>query len=518
MSGLFACFGSVATFRRGLLGVAERGTAGRVEIEVEGGWIGAAVDEGGDVGVHGPFTVALDGRPTNLRALTAEQIARESGATTPAEVIGAIFEEIGVEQGLSRMEGSFALLAWDAERNTLWAVRDRLGARPMFWRPGVGAGSSPGALGTARGTDALDRLTRVGLIPPPLSVIDGVERIAAGCLARIVAPGGDHRGSGVLRWWDAPGLTPGRGGALIRWVQSLEFAARMCIRQAGPNGTAVWVEDDASRAVLAAAAHPVDGKVAAIVVEIEGVGGTELSDALEVHRAPLGPKDLERAIEDLGQAEEPTADPDALLWWAVGRRAEALGLTRVLSGRGGEAWLEPAPAGLVARLRASRAQPETCPEVEVITATSPVRPPSASWLYRRLALPERTLRTPDLVGTTLGVRFALPLCDPRLVQLGASVPVLHHPGIATALWANLGVPLHMQGAKRAQVPLSAWLRGPCKGLWEGLDARLAAVVEPASVRALTGAVAASEAAAIRVFALLVVERWLHYRGGESRTG
>ncbi len=518
MSGLVAWVDTAqpargrAAFRRGLAAVADRGRAGRVEIELEGGWIGAAVDEAGDVGTHGAFTVALDGAPSNLRALTAEQAARESGASSPAEVLAAIFTEIGVEQGLSRAEGSFALLAWDAGTRTLWAVRDRAGARPMFTLDGpagFGASSTPGALGAGElDAEGLDRVTRVGLIPPPLSTFRGVERVAAGCLRRRGAT------STLVRWWDAPRGVAGRGGALVRWVQSLEFSARLCVRHAARGSHATWVEDAASLAVLCAAGHPVSGPAPVILLDVEGGRPVPTPvGASTVHRAALGPGDLDAALDDLGALEEPVASVDALAWWAIAREAERQDVSRVLTGRGVEAWLDPQPApgkGLLDRVRRrARPAPELPPELDAIVRSAQIQPPAAAWLQRRTTLPERTLRIPDLVGTAAGVHFDAPLCDPRLVQLGASVPVDHHAGIPARLWEAMGAPPSSQ--QRAVLPVAAWLSGPCAHLLEGLPGRLGRFVDPASLGPWPGDFSATPAATERVFALMVLERWLRGR-------
>ncbi len=522
MAGLCAWVGrssaaGLAPFRTALAAMADRGQAEKVELEFDGGWLGAAVDEPGDVGRFGAMFVAIDGHPANLRALTAEQVARESGAGTPAEVVGAVFAEVGVQQGLSRMEGSFAAVVWDAEARCLWAVRDRVGARPMAWTrhaDGVMACSTPGAW-PREGLDtaAFDRLTRLGCLPPPLSVRHGVQRLAAGSLLRW-----DGDAATVLRWWDVDPSPAGRGGALVRWVQSLEFAARLCVRTAvggTPAGLcAVWVEDDASRAVLAASRHPVDGKLPAIVVDIDGepVVDGALPDARTVERVRLGPDDVDRALADLADQDEPVAGSDALLWWAVARRAERLGVRQVLTGRGAEGWLdEGLRQSRVGRWLAPRAigpTPERSPELDRILAESPA-PAGGPWLARRVGLPEGALRTADLVGTGLGVRFAAPLCDPRLVQLGASVPVGHHREVPALLWRAMGAP--PAGSPRAGVPIRRWLAGPCASLVVDLPDRLGSRVDPTGVRALIAASSASDAAAERVYRLLVIERWLRGR-------
>ncbi len=492
--------------------MADRGRAGRVEVEVEGGWIGASVDDAGDVGTFGGYTVAVDGRPSNLRALTAEQAARGSGAQTVSEVLCAIFGEIGVEQGLSRIEGSVALIVWDAAKRELWAIRDRVGARPMFWRQGpdgVAAGSAPEAVGSGPvDVLAMDRLSRVGLLPPPCSVIEGVRRVPAGCLVRIGAA------AAPSRWWDTPATVPGSGGSLARWVQSLEYSARMCVRHAAAAAQAVWVEDAPGLAVLAAAEHPVTGRLPALVIDV--AGRERIPDpegAASVRRVALGPDHLDEALDDLAGLDEPVVDPDALLWWAIGRAAAQEDFAGVMTGRGSEAWLEPATPRFL--LRAIRLRPGAadatprCPEVDAILSAAPTTPPGAGWLQRRLTVPDRTLRTADLVGASAGVSFVAPLCDPRLVQFGCTVPLGHHRGIAPRLWAAMGA--RSAGPVRATVPLAAWLAGPCAGLLEGVPERLTRFVEPSSLGRWPPRLEGSEAVAERVFGLLVLERWLRGR-------
>lgn len=471
------------------------------------------MDDAGDVGTFGAFTVALDGRPSNLRALTAEQAARGSGAESAAEVLGAIFAEIGVEHGLSRIEGSFALVVWDAGTQELWAVRDRMGARPMFWRQdasGMAAGSTPEAVGAGPvNVQALDRITRIGVLPPPVTTVVGVQRVAAGCCVRM------GKAATETRWWDAPGPVGGRGGSLTRWVQSLEFSARMCVRHACSAAQAVWAEDAAGLAVLAAAAHPVTGPVPVIVVDVEGAERLPDPTALRVYRTSLGPEQLDEALDDLAALDEPVADPDALLWWAVGRVAEREDFRGVMTGRGSEAWLEPAGPGRIARaIRRHRpiAPAPTCPEIAAILATAATDPPAQSWVHRRVSLPDRTLRTADLVGSSAGVTFLAPLCDPRLVQLGCTVPADHHARIAPLLWRAMGAAAPEACPKRVAVPLLAWLSGPCAHLLEGVPERLAAFIDPASLEPWPWPLHDSEAVAERVFALLVLERWLRGRG------
>ena len=523
MSGILAWAGPdgqppVPALRARLRAIAHRGRAAQAEHSADGIWVGAALEDSGDFGSFAGLTVALDGHPSNLRTLTAEQDGRESGATTPAEVVAAVLAELGVEKGLHRLEGTTALVIWDARDRTLWAVRDRIGARPMYAAP-VSGGMLVGSeihLPAAHAHKAVDFsavevLTRVGVLPAPLCTQTGVARLEAGSRLRWSAksgPAGHH-----ARWWDVPEVVPGRGGALALWIKSLEYAARMCVRHAyvGSGSTsAVWVEDASSVAVLAAARHPVDGPLPAIVVEIEGFA-PPAEGARERLVARLGPDQLDEALDELAAHPEPTTDPDALLYWALARRADAAGITTILTGRGADAWLDPAPASPIARVRARLSSPApTEPELQRIAAASPTQPPLVSWLNRRLYSPERALRTADVVGALTGTRFVAPLADPRLMHLGSTVPIGHHAAVAPLLWTAMGASAGTSG-RRTNVPLRSWLVGPCRSLVDGLVDRLAPFMDPTSLTPLIEALPRSDAAAERIFALIAISRWLDAR-------
>ena len=49
-----------------------------------------------------------------------------------SEIALHLYEEMGREC-LTHLRGEFALVLWDEEQETLWAVRDRFGIKPMFY-------------------------------------------------------------------------------------------------------------------------------------------------------------------------------------------------------------------------------------------------------------------------------------------------------------------------------------------------------------------------------------------------
>jgi asparagine synthase (glutamine-hydrolysing) len=63
-----------------------------------------------------------------------EGVARELGVPQGAdvEVLAAAWRAWGAQTPV-RVSGPFAAAVWSKRHRTLWLVRDRLGARPMFW-------------------------------------------------------------------------------------------------------------------------------------------------------------------------------------------------------------------------------------------------------------------------------------------------------------------------------------------------------------------------------------------------
>ena len=69
--------------------------------------------------------VVLDGAIFNRRQLGA--------ADSDAMLIATMFERIGFTEMLPRLNGDFALAVYDVDEDRLWAARDRVGAKPLYW-------------------------------------------------------------------------------------------------------------------------------------------------------------------------------------------------------------------------------------------------------------------------------------------------------------------------------------------------------------------------------------------------
>jgi asparagine synthase (glutamine-hydrolysing) len=74
--------------------------------------------------------VVLDGAIFNRRDLGT--------ASSDAQLIAMLFERHGFVETLRRLNGDFAIVLYDVAADRLWAARDRVGAKPLYWARGDG--------------------------------------------------------------------------------------------------------------------------------------------------------------------------------------------------------------------------------------------------------------------------------------------------------------------------------------------------------------------------------------------
>jgi asparagine synthase (glutamine-hydrolysing) len=176
----------------------------------------------------GTVHAMLNGEIYNYRSLAA--ILRERGhrftTSSDTEVIVHAWEEFG-EDCLAHFNGMFALVLWDAERQTLFAARDRMGEKPFYYaeRPGAFVfGSELRALlahpEVARELDlrGVSRYLTSGYLPDPHTIVEGVFKLPPAHF--VVVAGGKTR---VQRYWDLPFGAPAAGGtrSVEAWGEAL---------------------------------------------------------------------------------------------------------------------------------------------------------------------------------------------------------------------------------------------------------------------------------------------------------
>ena len=133
--------------------------------------------------------ITYNGEIYNYRTLRAELIAAGHSfrTQTDTEVILHLYEEYG-PGCLDRLRGMFAFAIWDRRRRRLFAARDRFGQKPFYYVEQGGklifASEIKGLLAhpdvpTEPEPAAVDYYLSLRFIPPPLTMLRGVRKLAA---------------------------------------------------------------------------------------------------------------------------------------------------------------------------------------------------------------------------------------------------------------------------------------------------------------------------------------------------
>ncbi|MFD0273087.1 asparagine synthase (glutamine-hydrolyzing) [Kitasatospora sp. NPDC127111] len=170
-------------------------------------WSGHARDGGGlplvagdGSGPHAVVTYA--GHLTNLGELRAGLGAagRRTEAGTDAEAVLQAYLEWGADF-VTRLEGTYALAVWDARREELLLVRDRMGVKPLFYArtaDGVLFGSEPKAVlahpdfEPAVDADGLRDILSVARVPGH-AIFRGMREVVPGSTLRVGRAGAVER-------------------------------------------------------------------------------------------------------------------------------------------------------------------------------------------------------------------------------------------------------------------------------------------------------------------------------------
>ncbi|HVO44500.1 MAG TPA: asparagine synthase (glutamine-hydrolyzing), partial [Aggregatilineales bacterium] len=188
--------------------------------------------------------IVYNGEIYNYRALRAEleRLGHCFATHTDTEVIVHGYENWGIGV-LDHLRGMFALGIWDEPNEQLWLARDRLGEKPLYYAPiadGLLFASEIKALlehpDLPRNVnrEALPYYLTIGYVPPPLTMFQGVEKLAPGELLCI-----DRQGYSKRRYWQPhmDTTTPMDYGETVQQVrQTLMEAVEMRLMSDVPLG------------------------------------------------------------------------------------------------------------------------------------------------------------------------------------------------------------------------------------------------------------------------------------------
>ena len=198
---------------------------GSVIVPAQGGWLGfghrrlAIIDL--SAAGHQPMNdavtgnwISFNGEIYNFRELRRE--LEKKGhlfrTGTDTEVILKAYTEWGTES-VRRLRGIFAFAIWDSARQSLFAARDHLGVKPIYyWRENktflfaseVRALLATGVTGTKLDYDGLHSYLAYGSVQEPFTMVKGIRSLPAGHFMEW-----DKKGIRTERYWKLPQPGPG---------------------------------------------------------------------------------------------------------------------------------------------------------------------------------------------------------------------------------------------------------------------------------------------------------------------
>jgi asparagine synthase (glutamine-hydrolysing) len=304
----------------------------------------------------------LDNRDDLIAALG---LGGSAGIMADSDILARAWEAWG-EACVQRLIGDFAFVIWDARRETLFAARDPLGQRPLFYHHARGFAA---VASMPKGLLALEEIPRainremLGAFIAKLSVsgadnpfggdsfYQGVQRLPAGCTLTIT-----QGGARVERYWsadDIPEVRRARDSDYLDEARSLfDQAVAARLRSDGGIGAHLSSGLD-SGSVVAAAARLLgergQGLTAFTAVPREGEGFA-FRDGRFADEGPLAaqvaaqfsnvehvrvPYPMVSLLEPMARAlaagDEPVRNPCNLAWIeAIGREARARNLRVML--------------------------------------------------------------------------------------------------------------------------------------------------------------------------------------------
>lgn len=304
----------------------------------------------------GSVWVVFNGEIYNHRELAGGLRSRGHILRTrcDTEVIAHLYEEYG-DEFVHKLNGMFAIAVWDARRQRVVLVRDRLGIKPLYWHDDgrrVAFGSELKAVLAAGEIDrrvdpcALVEYLTFGHVPAPRTIFESVRKLEPGHIAMIAS-----RGTQVWRYWDIPPIEGGADEALEspadrRLVDDfaglLEDAAAIRLEADVPLGAFLSGGVD-SAAVVAAMCRRATGPVVTQTVGFSEADHDE-RDAARATAEMLGTRHHDCLVEaDAALAaarlarhfDEPFADSSAVPTYYLSRMAREH-VTVALAGDGAD--------------------------------------------------------------------------------------------------------------------------------------------------------------------------------------
>jgi asparagine synthase (glutamine-hydrolysing) len=296
--------------------------------------------------------IVFNGEIYNYVELRSE-LCREGyrfATKSDTEVILALYERRG-ESCVDYLNGMFSFAIWDSEKRKLFAARDRLGEKPLYYCEAdngdlVFASELKALLKHPHveprvSLPALGQYLSQGYISSPLSIYDAVYKLPA---AHTLSLSGD--GLVRERYWSVDGGSASDASGRDDWLEQLDEligdAVRLRLRSDVPVGAFLSGGIDSSL-ICHYASHQYPGDLDTFTVKVNDSFLADTEHARTVaHQIGSSHRELEVGAFDLtalprlvAQFDEPFADPSSLPTYYVTKAASEF-LKVCLSGDGGD--------------------------------------------------------------------------------------------------------------------------------------------------------------------------------------
>ncbi|APO51413.1 asparagine synthase (glutamine-hydrolyzing) [Bradyrhizobium diazoefficiens] len=165
------------------------------------------------VSASGQYAITFNGEIYNFRELRAEleRCGVRFRGNSDTEVIVEGFAQWGVKSTIARLNGMFAIAAWDAGERQLFLARDRMGEKPLYWTIFDGLvlfGSELKALRAHPGwkpslnRGAIAAFLQHSYVPSPFTIYEDVYKLPPAGFVKIASAGGPEVGA----YWDLAGV------------------------------------------------------------------------------------------------------------------------------------------------------------------------------------------------------------------------------------------------------------------------------------------------------------------------
>ncbi len=510
---------------------------------------------------HTGCVLSFNGEIYNFRELrrSLERDGQPFFEQSDTEVVLRAYEQWG-DACVDRLQGMFAFAIWDPRRERLFAARDRLGIKPLYYRwqdHTLTFGSELKAILAAEPSQrpaldprSFDRYLRLQYVPAPHTMVAGVKQLLPGCTLALQLCGHPEE----ARYWQARAKAPGPSSA-EEFQERLGAVVRSHLVADVPVGALLSGGLDSSL-IVAHMVREATGPVHTFSVGFEDARLDERGSAREV-AAHLGTVHHEQLVTDADAAatlphivaamDEPLADYAALPTYLIARFA-AQHVKVVLTGEGADElfagyrrYRRDRILAPIARFRPAYQASHVFSgrETSRLLGRSPSRFERAAHGGRRTSdtlnqlllrdvegwLPDNLLVKVDRMTMLCSLEARVPYLDHQFVEYALGIPGTRKLRLLSGtnkLLMREAAGMMMPDAIAARPkqgfkpPIDAWLRGRLRPLAHDAllssTSRLNNYVDLRSIRRLLTDHDAGRPNGHRIWALLIHELWSREHG------